>query len=495
MTSNDSIKNTDSRSLAENAAFNMIRVGFTLLFPVVVFPYISRRLGPSSLGSVDFAQSVVAYFAMIASMGIPAYGKIVCSRARHSEEELKKTICELLYLSFALEIIAFGALVISIFAVSELYRYRVLLMLNSVTILVSGISVEWIFFALERFSYTAVRAIAIKIASLVLIFAMVRTPDDYIKYTFINVFSVAATAVMDFTLARNYIHFYRLSELDIRRHIGPVMAFFASSVAVTINTNTDIVMLNFMKGEHITGLYTFSGRIKSMLVSLMVAWLDAAIPRLSMLNKAGDTAGFRSLLRSVGVFTFAAGCAAASFFIVFSGETVRILGGTEYLPAAGIVIALMLCMPVLAVNFILGYGVLLVSEREKQYARTMMITCLVNIAANFALIPILGAVGAALATLVSETGNMLLYSHFGKDCVGETFRDSHLLRIAALSIIAGAVCWIGKELVLTTQPLLQMIIFLIVYLAIYLPCACRISTDARDMVIRAAAGVRSRLKI
>ena len=495
MEANDDIKNTGSRSLAENAAFNIIRVVFTLLFPVIVFPYISRRLGPSSLGSVDFAQSVVAYFAMIASMGIPAYGKIICSGARHSEEKLKKTICELLYLSFALEIIAFSALVISIFAVPEFYRYRVLLMLNSATILVSGISVEWIFFALERFSYTAVRAIAIKIASVLLIFAMVHAPDDYIKYTFINVLSVVATAIMDFSLAHKYIHFYRLSELNIRRHLGPVIAFFASSVAVTINTNTDIVMLNFMKGEQITGLYTFSGRIKSMLVSLMVAWLDAAIPRLSMLYRTGDAVGFRSLLRSVGLFTFAAGCAASSFFIVFSEETVIILGGTEYLPAAGIVTALMLCMPVLAVNFILGYGVLLVSEREKQYACTMMITCLVNIAANFVLIPVLGAEGAALATLASEIGNMLLYYRFGKDCLGDAFKECHLLKIAALSIITGAVCWIGKGLILTTHPLLQMILFLAVYLTIYLPCICLISNDARDILIRAADGVRSRVKL
>lgn len=75
---------TKQPSLKKNAALNMIKMVMSLIFPLITFPYSSRVLGPVSIGKVNFAQSVVSYFSLIAALGISTYAirdyTIFCAR-------------------------------------------------------------------------------------------------------------------------------------------------------------------------------------------------------------------------------------------------------------------------------------------------------------------------------------------------------------------------------------------------------------------------------
>ena len=52
----------------------MIYKGFTALFPLITTSYISRVLLPAGVGRVGYANTIVAYFVLIVSLGIPTYG-------------------------------------------------------------------------------------------------------------------------------------------------------------------------------------------------------------------------------------------------------------------------------------------------------------------------------------------------------------------------------------------------------------------------------------
>lgn len=61
------------KSLKKNAALNMTKTVMSLVFPLITFPYSSRVLGPVYIGKVNFAQSIVSYFALVAALGISTY--------------------------------------------------------------------------------------------------------------------------------------------------------------------------------------------------------------------------------------------------------------------------------------------------------------------------------------------------------------------------------------------------------------------------------------
>ena len=63
-----------AKSLIRNSIYNALYKGFTTLFPLITSIYLSRVLLPESIGRVTYAQTIVSYFTMIASLGIPNYG-------------------------------------------------------------------------------------------------------------------------------------------------------------------------------------------------------------------------------------------------------------------------------------------------------------------------------------------------------------------------------------------------------------------------------------
>ena len=87
------------RSLKLNFILNNIRIILNFLTPLITFPYTSRVLGPVSIGKVDFANSIVSYFILFASLGIPSYGIRAVAASRDNKEELSKTVAELSVIS------------------------------------------------------------------------------------------------------------------------------------------------------------------------------------------------------------------------------------------------------------------------------------------------------------------------------------------------------------------------------------------------------------
>ena len=61
------------KTLAENVALNMLMSALGYLFSAVTVMYSSRVLQPDIYGRVSFASTMVGYFAMLASLGMPIY--------------------------------------------------------------------------------------------------------------------------------------------------------------------------------------------------------------------------------------------------------------------------------------------------------------------------------------------------------------------------------------------------------------------------------------
>ena len=72
-------------SLKKNFIMNMLLTASSMIFPLITYPYVSRVLLPEGMGRVAFVTSVVSYFSMVSSLGIPTYGIRACAQVRDSK--------------------------------------------------------------------------------------------------------------------------------------------------------------------------------------------------------------------------------------------------------------------------------------------------------------------------------------------------------------------------------------------------------------------------
>ena len=481
------------KSIKANVLLNTIRLVSSILLPMVSYPYISRVLGPAPLGKVDFAASIINYFAIIAGLGIPSYGIICCSKVRNDKKELKKTIAELLTINFALTFIAYLALFIAIAIVPAFQSKQKEILIYSVALFCTTLGIDWLYSALEEFRYITIRSIILKVISVVLMLLLVKNPDDYIVYECILILSTVGSNVLNFIHARHFVDFRGLKIIDLKKHFTPILMFASASIASTINANTDTAMLGLLKNDYEVGLYGFSVKFKNLLINVNNAALTVMVPRLSYYVGQHDKQQFDVLLKKASDSVMAIACGIPIFFCIFANETIRIIGGDNYLEAAGTMIVLNLCVIVLGATWIMGVGVLQTFGRQNLYARTMWFAVIVNVGVNMLLIPRLGATGAAIATLITETFNAGIFYHYSNDILYENIRWFSYGKLLAIALIES--CIIKYFMTYIHVDLLIKLIFAAVcYGLLYSGAVLMLLPNVRSIVLQMLNTVLKRIK-
>lgn len=397
-------------SIQKNALMNAVLKMSNVVFPLITYPYVSRILHPEGLGRVTFASSVIAYFSMLAQLGVPTYGIRTCAVVRDAHEELSRTAQELLIINLLMCLVSYGLLALAAGFLPAFREDRKLLTIQSATILLTAIGMEWLYQALEQYGYITRRSIAFKFIALLATFALIHSEDDVILYGAVAIFAASASNICNFFYAGRFITYRPLGHYDFRRHLRPIAVFFAMACATTIYTQMDATMLGLLASKSEVGLYDAAVKVKVVLVSLVTSLGTVLLPRVSYYIARQDMDDFYRLAGKAIHFVLLVSLPLMLYFMLFSRETVMVLSGEAF---AGAVMPMRLIMPTLVLiglTNILGIQMLVPLGREKDVLYSEIWGAGINLLVNALLIPAYGASGAAIGTVCAETAVFLYQS-------------------------------------------------------------------------------------
>ena len=141
------------QNIKANSILNVIKTISSIVFPLITFPYISRVLMPENVGKVNFGTSYISYFSMIASLGITTYAIRECSSVRENNNLLGQKSSEIFSISICTTAISYILLAISLLLFRKLDSYRVLIVIQSTSILFTTLGADWLNSAMEDFKY------------------------------------------------------------------------------------------------------------------------------------------------------------------------------------------------------------------------------------------------------------------------------------------------------------------------------------------------------
>lgn len=448
-------------SIKYNFIMNAILKMSSFLFPLITFPYISRILGPEGNGKVSFASSVVYYFTVVASLGIPTYGIRICTRYRDDKEKLSRTVHELLMINSVLTVLSYVVLVILTVCVPRLRGDWKLLLVSSVTLVLSSMGVEWFYQAIEQYAYITYRNILFKIISIILMFLLVKDANDYIVYAGVQVLGNVGSNLLNMIRLRQYIIMKPMGRYEPLQHVKPAVTFFLLTVATTVYTNLDTVMLGFMAGDMEVGYYNAAVKMRNILVSLVSALGTVLLPRTSYYLQHGMTDAFRSVIeKSVKVVFIVA--LPLMFYCNFEAENIiMFLAGDGYREAVPTMLVLTPTIFIIGLSNITGLQILVPLGLEKYTVTSTMVGAMTDLVLNALLIPRYGALGAALGTLVTEIVvlGVQVLCVYKLPYVKNDWRD-------LLKIIAACLAAAGGMMVYQMRPLIENVFLELVISAI-----------------------------
>lgn len=385
-----------------NFVMNAILTMSQFLFPLITFPYISRILLPTGTGKVSFATSVVSYFALFAQLGIPTYGIRACAKVRDDRKALERTVQELFLINLIMSILAYIVLFLAITFVPRMRQEKALFLIVGLTILFNAIGMEWLYKALEQYTYITVRSIIFKLIAVVAMFVLVHEQKDYVIYGGISILAASASNVFNFFHAHKYVSIKPVGSYNFRQHLKPIVIFFAMSCAATIYTNLDTVMLGFMTSDAEVGYYNAAVKIKSILVSVVTSLGVVLLPRASYYVECKLMDKFCRITHVALNFVILISVPLTVYFILFAKEGIFFLSGAEYEAS---IVPMQIIMPTLlfiGLTNIMGIQTLIPLGKEKVVLYSEIAGAVADLLLNVALIPSMASAGAAIGTVVAE---------------------------------------------------------------------------------------------
>lgn len=387
-------------SIRKNYLYNLSYQLLIIITPLLTTPYLSRVLGADRIGNISYADSIVSYFILFATLGINIYGQREFSYVQDSKS--KRT--EIFWNTKCLELITVILALIIYTAYALRQENRGLYLVLSLNIIVVFADITWFFQGVEEFGKIIVRNTIFKIVNITYIFLFIKGPDDFIKHAFgLAVFSLLSNISLWFYIP-HYIASPKTVKISPFRDINVILSLFFPTIAIQIYTVLDKTMIGLItKNAFENGYYEQAIKISKMMLTIVTALGTVMIPRIGYFFGNKDVKEIQRLMYRGYRFVWFIGVPLCFGLISVSDNMVPWFFGDGYEKVAVLLKILAYLILAIGISNVTGLQYLIPTKRQNIFTLTVVIGAVVNLFMNVLLIPRLQSIGAAIASVIAET--------------------------------------------------------------------------------------------
>ena len=299
-----------------NVIVNLIRTITLTILSFITFPFICRILGDQYLGIYTWANTFVYYFLIIAKISIPNIAVRECVKVKDDKVELAKKVKLFFIIQGITTILSFISLLVIVFSIPSLRNMNVeagidmgnLIFLLSINFISGAFSFEWVYIALEKHMYMAIRSIIIMMISALLIFSIVRYPEHVYIYSIFTLSVTVLTVISNVIVLPKYVKFKGTGIANFKPYIKPIIILFLISLILTLYNETDIIILGIIdKNKAQVGSQSVALKGIEILITIITSLSAVFMPRATDLLNKGEVKEFNKLAKfSVNICFFIA---------------------------------------------------------------------------------------------------------------------------------------------------------------------------------------------
>ena len=423
------------KSIKKNYIYNMLFEILKIVIPLITTPYLSRVLGEENIGIYGYTLSITTYFILFGSLGVQMYGQREIAFLQDKKHERSKTFFEILIMRFiTLGISLFLFYVTFCIKGSYSFYYKILIL----EIVAYSIDISWYFQGLEEFKKTVIRNSLVKIASLICIFAFVKTSNHLIRYFLIYVFSNLFGNITLWIYLPRFVEKINYRELHIFKHFKPTIALFIPQIAVQIYTVLDKTMIgSIIDDKREVGYYEQAQKMIKLLLTIATSLGTVMVPRMANTFANGDKEKLKEYMKRS--FQFVLMIAFPLMFGIMSvaNKFVPIFYGSGYDKVVYLLIIISPIIVAIGLSNVIGTQYLLPTKQQKKYTISVVVGAIINFTLNMLLIKSYMSLGASIATVIAEFGVTGIQFYLTRENVSikEVFKISKNYFLASLVML------------------------------------------------------------
>ncbi|EFA7190911.1 TPA: oligosaccharide flippase family protein [Escherichia coli] len=387
--------------------------GSVYLFPFITLPIITRSLGVTHFGILSLFLAAQQYLVMLVEYGFTLTGARDIVRCDNKQSEIKIIneiiMCRLLMFLFCTVII------IGVYAFFIEYGYVTCYLILWCTVFCSVFNQTHFFIGKEKTGFIVISTCITRIISIFIVVLCVKDNKD------INIALLAYSinTALPNVLSSFYLNLYLKYKIKIIPRNNEIIDrfksgfdIFISNVCTNIYSTLTLMYLGTAKGATETGYYSSADKLKSAAQGVLFPVAQAFFPRVSKEHGINFYLLWR---KSTAILVCFAVAIVAGLFI-FSNLIYILLLGEQYL--SGINIYYILTLTIIPISFGISYAqnLYLTQGQTKLLRKIYFVVSVLHLFHMPLLVHFLGAIGAAISVLATESFASLLMFIFRKKC-------------------------------------------------------------------------------
>ena len=451
--------------VVKNYIFNLSYQILVIILPIVTTPYISRVLAPEGIGAYNYSYSIVSLVIIGAQLGTALYGQREIAYIQNSINKRSVVFAEILLIRLIATILIIPIYELIIFFNSS---YSIILSCMYIYIIANIFDISWFYQGLEEFKKIAIRNVIVKISGIISIFAFVHEKDDLLLYVEILAISQLLGNLLLWKGLNKKIVLREFLNINIRKHIKPIIVLFLPTAAMYLYVYVDKIILGLLSNDAQVGFYSQAEKIARLLLTIITSLGAVLLPHISYAVNNNKT---DLIVKDVNVaisYVLHIGVPMVIGSIIIAPRFIPVFLGTDYMECISLFQALSVLIVIIGLASVVGQSVLIPMKKQKMYSISILYGALSNIILDIILIPFLGAMGAAIGTIVAETTVTSIQIYFVNKLLDlniyKTFIKSYKCILAAL--IMGIIGFILTKYI--NSGLIPIFIIILCCIALYI---------------------------
>lgn len=405
------------------------------VFQFLYIKILSSVLGPENFGIFSWSQANIAYFLIFVGMGLDTFGTREVSRDKEARSNFASSITTL---RFLLSIAVFSIMLIYIFALDKSMMTKMALTASGIMLFANSLLIDWVYLGLEQMRIVAIRAFGINFLNFIGIWLFIKNENDVV----LSVIVIGVSQLINsLFLIFHFIKYngnikFKIDSKEWKYYFKEAIPIGMSMIMITVFNNSDILMIGFLWEDYekesallysAVRMVTFSAIPAQMLLKVFFPVLSK---KYKDEDRSKDLGRYHLLSITIGLFLF-------QFLYFFASDLILIQFNEDYLDAVVLLMVLSPRIFFIYLNMNLS-APLLAWGFQKKVMYVLTLAAVINIILNYIFIPEHGAMGAIIATLITELVTMVYYYYLIYKLERDLFAINFIKAIIIMIMSAGS---------------------------------------------------------
>ena len=440
----------------KNYLYNLLYQILTIILPIITVPYVTRIFTSEDLGNYGFYNSIVSYFSLFAMLGIGLYGTKQIASAR----DVNSTFWNIYAIQLIASLISIFVYVIAILCIPTMSGIIPLILF--ISLFSKIIDISWLFSGKEDFKKITLRNTVVKVVGVISIFTFIKNSEDlYLYILLIVVFDFLGQVVM-WVPAKKFIKRPSFNMKIMKKNLHPIVLLFLPQVAISLYVVLDRTLLGLLGSYSDVGIYEQGQKLTSIIYKIVSSLGVVMLPRVANLlserrnKEVQNMVKFSFILYNLIIFPMIFG------FIAINEVFVKLFLGKNFQDVKYVLYIIVFNIMLVGWTNILGFQVLVVRNKNKEYMLSTTIPAFVSVAVNIAVIPFFGYIGASITSVVVEILVFAIQWYYSRNIINKKL----LFNKDLAKIILSSLVMFGAVMSCKMTLRLDGIIELAIYLAV-----------------------------